>query len=246
MRLLVDLGNSRLKWASSESGAWRTGAALHRGVPMQALLDEHWRALPAPHVVVAVTVAAKETAAELERWLRARWNISPHYARARAEQLGVVNRYRDPEKLGADRWVALIGARFEAPGQALCVVGCGTAVTIDALTADGEFAGGVILPGLALMREALANGTAGVRPPEGNETSCLARSTADAVAAGALYGTVGAIERVTREFEQALGISMKLLVTGGDADRVAAHLQGSVRRMPDLLLRGLDRIADTL
>lgn len=246
MRLLVDLGNTRLKWASSDSGHWRTGAALHRGAVLDELLDELWSDLPSPQKVVLVSVAEGDLAAGLERWVRARWRAEVHRVRAQPEQLGVVNRYREPAALGADRWVALIGARTEFPGEALCVVGCGTALTIDALTREGEFAGGVILPGLTMMREALTNGTAGVRAAEGNETSCLARSTADAVAAGALYGLAGAIERVAHEFEQALGEPMKLVVTGGDADRVAAHLRGSVRRIPDLLLKGLDHIADTL
>lgn len=246
MHLLVDLGNSRLKWATLGAVPWRPVAVSHRGVNFAELLDEIWGGLALPAAVVMVSVAPEDASRALERWIRQRWDVGVHRARAQPTQLGVVNRYREPEALGADRWVALIGAHAEFPATAVCVVDCGTAVTVDALTAAGEFAGGVILPGLGLMRDSLAKGTADVHPAEGNAASCLARSTEDAVAAGALYGLAGAVERVCHEFEEALGASMKLVVTGGDADRVAARLQRPARRAPDLILKGLARIAATL
>ncbi|HEX7044105.1 MAG TPA: type III pantothenate kinase [Burkholderiales bacterium] len=246
MRLLVDLGNSRLKWAMSGAGAWQPAVLELRGAGLEEALTEVWGGLPAPRTVVAVSVAAAAAAAALERWVRARWGIATHWVRAQAEQLGVVNHYREPAALGADRWVALIGARAEFPDSACCVVDCGTAVTIDALAAQGDFLGGVILPGLTLSRSALLQGTAGIRVHDGSEVSCLARTTADAVAAGTLYALAGAIERICAEFEQALGQSMKLVVTGGDADRVAALLTRPARRAPDLILRGLERIAERL
>ncbi|HEY8555490.1 MAG TPA: type III pantothenate kinase [Burkholderiales bacterium] len=246
MRLLVDLGNTRLKWVMSGGGAWEPSALELRGAALEHALTEAWSGLAAPRAVVAVSVADAAAADALERWVRARWGVETHWARAQAEQLGVVNRYREPAALGADRWVALVGARAEFPDTACCVVDCGTAVTVDALTAQGEFPGGVILPGLALSRSALLQGTAGIRAHEGSELTCLARTTADAVAAGTLYALAGGIERICAEFEQALGQPMKLVITGGDADRVAARLTRPVRRVPDLVLRGLERIAEHL
>lgn len=246
MQLLVDLGNTRLKWAVAGAAAWQPAAAAVRDRAIDELLDEVWGELPAPSAVVVVSVAPEATNDALARWVRRRWQLAVHRVRSQVEQLGVVNRYREPASLGADRWVALIGARSEFPDSACCVVDCGTAVTVDALTARGEFVGGVILPGLALSRRSLTSGTAGIRAVEGNETSCLARSTADAVAAGTLYGLAGAIERVYAEFERALGEPLKLLVTGGDADRIAACLRPPARRLPDLILRGLERIAPSL
>jgi len=246
MRLLVDLGNSRLKWASSAAGQWRPGVAAYRGVEMDELLEQTWSELPLPQVAVMAAVAADADREALERWIEGRWRIPVHSVRARPELAGVVNRYRDPAALGPDRWAALIGARAELPEDAVCVVDCGTAVTVDALTADGQFAGGVIFPGLALLRESLKAGTAGLRAAEGNEASCLALSTADGIAAGTLYGLAGAIERVCGEFERALGEPAKLVMTGGDADHIAALLLRPALRVPDLVLKGLDRIADTL
>lgn len=245
MRLLVDLGNTRLKWATVDPG-WRSGAVALGAGALPSVLDDIWGDFVAPSVVAVVSVAPPATNDLLEKWVRERWRMDVHIARSQTEQLGVTNRYRDPAALGADRWLALIGARAEFPESAVCVVDCGTAVTIDALTADGDFAGGVIFPGLALLRKTLTAGTANIRAADGDELSCLARATGDAVAAGTLYGLAGAIERVCQEFEDALTQSMKLVITGGDADRIAAHLKRPARRLPDLVLKGLDRIAETL
>lgn len=246
MHLLVDLGNTRLKWARSAPGEWQAGASTYRDRAIDAVLDEAWGGLSAPLGVVLVSVAAEEARRALAQWIDRRWRVPVHEVKPQAAQLGVTNGYRDPAALGADRWVALIGARGEWPATAVCVVDCGTAITVDALNAQGEFVGGVIFPGLALLRDALTSGTAGIRAGAGDDTSCLARSTADAVAAGTLYGLAGAIERVCEEFEQALGGPLKLVITGGDADRVAARLRRPVRRVPDLVLKGLARVASTL
>lgn len=245
MRLLVDLGNTRLKWASSGAGRWRAGATAYRDMSMNELLEDTWGGLPAPTAVVMASVAAEASRDAIAQWVRNHWKITVHHVQAAPAQSGVVNRYRDPAALGPDRWAALIGARGALPASAVCIVDCGTAVTIDALTADGQFAGGVIFPGLSLLRESLKMGTAGLRPGEGNETSCLGLSTADGIAAGTIHGLAGAVERVFGEFEQALGEPMKLVVTGGNADRVAALLERPALRVPDLVLKGLDRIAET-
>lgn len=246
MRLLVDLGNTRLKWARSAPGVWHTGAIAYRDQEIDLVLDEVWGRNAVPSRVVMVSVGEGNIREGIEQWIDRYWKLPVQHAVSKPEQFGIVNRYRNPATLGADRWAALIGARTELPSGALAVIGCGTAVTIDALTAENEFVGGVILPGLALMRNSLLRGTAGVRFDEGDEASCLARSTADAVAAGTLYGLVGGIERVCDEFAQSLGESFRLVITGGDADRFAAHLRRPARRQPDLVLRGLERFADTL
>jgi type III pantothenate kinase len=241
MRLLIDLGNTRLKWAAADPG-WKVGAAVFHGRATAEFLDDIWQALPAPSVVAMVSVTDRQVSDAIVQWVHERWRIDVRQARSQPEQLGVTNCYRDPGALGADRWVALVGARAIFANSSVCVVDCGTAVTIDALTAGGEFAGGIIFPGLRLLRQSLTANTAHIRDNEGDELSCLARATGDAVAAGTLYGLAGAIERVCNEFEQNLGESMKLVITGGDGDRLAAHLHRPVRRIPDLVLRGLDRI----
>jgi type III pantothenate kinase len=261
MILLVDCGNTRLKWAVSAAqgraspgprdwpaGApdlWRTGVVgLAEGDP-QALLDQFWRDLPKLQRAVVCCVAGEATLAAINRWLRARRDVEPVVFRSAARTLDIVNGYREPTSLGADRWASLLGARG-LTREAVCVVDCGTAVTIDALSAAGEFAGGVIFPGLRLLRASLARGTDAVRPPPGGDASCLALSTADAVAGGTLFGLAGAIERVLREQEARLGTDTKGLITGGDAELLAARIARPLRHVPDLVLQGLARFAETL
>ncbi len=245
MHLLVDLGNSRLKWAQQDSGQWLPGATLHRDRDIAELLDEVWGRLPAPTAIVMTSVAPDETRRALEQWIRNRWAVTVHRVQAQRQQLDVVNTYHDPTALGADRWAALLGARGLTP-RACAVVDCGTAVTLDALSAEGVFAGGVIFPGLRLLRQSLGAGTAGIGSMEGNDASCLARVTADGVAAGTLFGLAGAIERCLHEQEQALGETLEVFMTGGDAALLALHLARPVLEVSDLVLKGLARVSEEL
>lgn len=242
MKLLVDCGNSRIKWAASDA-AWRTGAFTHRAADVAPLLDEHWSTLPRPERVVLSCVADAARRTALAGWIERRWARSAEFIEARAEACGVRNGYREPARLGPDRWAALIGARAETT-EPVCVVDCGTAVTADAMNGAGEFLGGVIFPGLALLRAGLAGGTAAVGAGEGDASHCQARSTADAVAAGVLHGCAGAVTRFIDEHRKALGVRMQVMVCGGDAATLMPLLPEGARAMPDLVLRGLQRIAD--
>lgn len=239
--LLVDSGNTRVKWALSDVGIWNTGAVVVAGRDLHKLLDDAWSPLAPPDRVLASHVADSARWQILTDWTRRTWGVSITRVQSEPELLGVRNGYREPERLGADRWAALIGVRGLTQGSA-CVIDCGTAVTLDALTADGNFAGGVIFPGLALLRQSLAQGTAALPVAPGAVTSCLARSTADAIAAGTLYGLAGALERVLQEFERTLG-QLQMYITGGDAEQIAPYLARTVRREPQLVLKGLARIA---
>lgn len=244
--LLVDLGNSRLKWAEYDGKLWRTGDAPLAGEKnIVALLDRTWGKITPPQRVILCSVSSPERLQGLEQWARGRWKITAHIVRAQAQQLGVKNLYRRPEQLGADRWAALIGARG-LTSTAACVVDAGTAVTVDALSASGEFLGGAIFPGLRLLRESLARGTVAIGATEGNATDCLGRSTEDAVAAGTLHGLAGAVERLIDKHRHALGEPMAVFLTGGDAPALAAHLCVKAMPVPDLVLKGLARIADSL
>jgi len=245
VNLLVDLGNSRLKWALHEAGRWHTDAALLETTDMAPLLDRVWGGMSAPRQVVVCNVSEPRRLQTLEQWVRVRWSLALRVVRSQAEQLGVRNRYREPAQLGADRWAALIGARGLTPSAA-CVVDCGTAVTVDALSAEGEFLGGVIFPGLRLLRGSLVQGTGGIKLADGSDADCLARSTADGVAAGTLFGLAGAVERLIHEYRRTLGDSTQVLLTGGDGPQLAPRLSVAFTPVPDLVLRGLARIADTL
>jgi type III pantothenate kinase len=243
--LLIDLGNTRLKWAQQTDGDWHTDAAVLAGYDVVSLLDKAWRVLPAPEQIVISSVSSPETLKTVTRWIERNWSIAPHILHAQAEQLGVKSRYTDPTTLGVDRWAALIAVRGLTSSPA-CIIDCGTAVTVDALSADGEFLGGVIFPGLHLLRSSLTRGTQGIKVADGNEAECLARSTADGVAAGALFGLVGALENLIQEYRKTLGEGMQVFLTGGDAPRLAPRLKEAVTQTPDLVLKGLARVADSL
>lgn len=245
MILLIDVGNSRVKWAWKFLEAWRGESAdLDGGDPIGPC-ECAWQKAGAPERVVLSSVLDEGRTSELVGWIEHRWPVVVHRVRAQARQLGVTNGYREPATLGSDRWAALIGAR-RVSHDSLCVVDCGSAVTVDALSSDGTHLGGVIFPGVKLLRAALHAGTAGVRASDGRDDSCLGRATAAGVSAGALYGLCGAIERFVAEQRRVLGPDARVLLTGGDAPAVASRLGIETTLAPDLVLRGLEQIADSL
>lgn len=240
MNLVLDLGNSRCKWALADADL-KPGGALAYGEDFARALDNSFHALPRPEHVAAVCVAATGHLQTLAQWVQSRWGLELQPIVTRAVQFGVTNSYKDPTSLGADRWAALVAARARLSGAA-CVVDCGTALTIDALDRNGVYRGGVILPGLALMRAALLR-THGVRDVVGDAGSTLAQSTADGVAAGILFGLAGAIDRILDEQAALLGATPQVLITGGDAQSLRALLRHGVLHTPDLVLEGVARIA---
>jgi type III pantothenate kinase len=245
MKLLVDLGNSRLKWAWATAAQWTPGGSeAHPDVDLSVLLDSVWGVHPAPRQIVLASVAAPARTQELIAWSQRRWTLTPHVVRAQAALLGVQNLYEDPSRLGADRWAALIAARA-LTSHAACVVDCGTAVTVDALSAGGEFLGGVILPGLRLAPQCLLAHTQ-LHDIDGEDVHCFARNTGDGVAAGALFGLAGGIDRIIEEFSSALGATARVIVTGGDAARIAPRLRHPAIEAPDLVLKGLALIGETV
>ena len=149
--------------------------------------------------------------------------------------------YADPEQLGPDRWAALIAARRIHRGPCV-VVNAGTTMTVDALTADGVFLGGMIVAGAGLMREALGRGTARLRPRGGN-FAFFPACTADAIESGTVNALAGAVERMLRFMEEAGQAEPLTLVSGGAAQLVAPQLNGTVEVVDNLVLEGLAQIA---
>lgn len=242
MDLLIDLGNSRLKWALAAPGTWTAGAVWHAQQDMAALLDGAWGRFEKPARILLASVAPAPVRAALTEWCRQRWALVPVAVQAQKEQFGVRHCYADPGSFGADRWAALVAVRGLTQTNA-CIVDCGTAVTVDALAANGEFRGGAIFPGLRLLRDSLVQGTGGIPAADGRADSALGRSTADAVAGGTQHGLVGAVVLLVAEQVAALGGDAQVFLTGGDAALLRAHLKPPVHDVPDLVLKGLARIA---
>jgi len=241
VNLLIDLGNARIKWAQSAPGCWRTAAHVMGNEPVGPMLERLWSDLSVPAKVVLCNVAGAKRLQDLENWLDQRWSLRPYVVSPAKELLGVRNGYG--AGLGADRWAALVAARHLMPGP-VCIVDCGTTVTLDALSGEGDFLGGVIFPGLRLLRVSLTQATAGIRETAGDDSACPGRSTADAVAAGSMFGLAGAVERVLEEYRKLLSDAMQVVGTGADASLVLARVRADVRQIPDLVLQGLALIAD--
>ena len=149
--LLVDLGNSRLKWVWLEAGRVGQAAALsHRAEDLRRQLDTGWGRMSAPGRVMLASVANSQRTEAFRAWVKGRWGLTVEQVYSRDKALGVTNAYAEPRHLGVDRWLALIAVHRRFPGPA-CIVDCGSAITIDGLAADGRHLGGLILPGLAMM-----------------------------------------------------------------------------------------------
>lgn len=250
--LLLDAGNTRIKWALVKDGAWlrhdhpqgerlaayplrvmRQGAT---GIGEWAVLQQAFAALPPPHRILVSNVAG-EQAAQQVRAACAAWACPVEFISARAEQCGVRNAYTQPAQLGSDRWAALIAAWHQVRTACL-VVSCGTATTVDALSGEGEFLGGLILPGVGMMRRSLAENTAQLTATEGVWRE-FPRNTADAIFSGAIQATVGAIRQ---QFEALGAPGAPCLLSGGAADSVQPHLKLPLLRVDNLVLQGLQII----
>lgn len=236
MILVLDAGNTRIKWGVFDAGKWIAGGALAHADA--AALQDVASAHPSLRRAVGVNVAGPAVADEIARALDGRLP-PPMWARASAECCGVKNLYTDPSRLGADRWAALIGARALHP-HACLVVNAGTATTVDVLDASGAFQGGLILPGDALMRRALAGNTAQLPFADGHFVD-LPRSTHDAIVSGCLNAQLGAIERMFGRIAHLPDACC--LLSGGGAPALEGRLTVAHRRIDNLVLKGVATMA---
>jgi type III pantothenate kinase len=242
--LAIDIGNTRLKWALYDHG--RPGAhLLHQGAvfleAIDALADGDWKTLPAPTALLGCVVAGDAVRRRVEEQMEL-WDLEPRWVVPGAHDAGVINGYDHPPRLGADRWVALVGARQRALAGGLSrpalVVMVGTAVTVDALDAEGRFLGGLILPGFGLMLKALEQGTAGLRVPTGDVVD-FPTNTSDALMSGGANAIAGAIERQHRKLRQRCAQDPLLLMAGGAAPKLAPTLDLPFEVVDTLLFEGL-------
>lgn len=241
--LLIDLGNSRTKWALLDgAGPRSSGTAPHAVAGLGGEIAESLVGLPAPARILVGSVAGADREEALRSLCRELWNREPLFVSSEPEAAGVISGYHSPDQLGVDRWLALLAAHADGRGDA-CVLDCGTAVTIDLVDAAGRHHGGLILPGLRAMRECLLQRTR--IPPFGEVVAraALGRETADAVANGALLAVVGAVRETLRNAQELLGRVPRLLIAGGDGPVLAEALGEAAELRPDLVLEGLAVLA---
>ncbi|MDH5571991.1 MAG: type III pantothenate kinase [Gammaproteobacteria bacterium] len=233
MRLLIDAGNSRIKWARVVEKKWvETGMLPVKDVQdfLSAMSDineigEIW----------VSNVAGDEVARQISKLGKEK----TRFISAKKKECGVTNNYSETAQLGSDRWAALIAAWNKVHRKCL-VVNCGTATTIDALSDNGEFTGGLILPGIILMQSSLINATKNIKSDQGYYAE-FPQNTADALLSGSIQATCGAIQR-----QHALLKSkdVDVILSGGSAPVLNKHLELSFRYVEHLVLNGMELIAE--
>lgn len=247
MNLLIDMGNSRLKWGWSRPLPEAVDTAhtkrdqIIRGQPLsnarltrQELINA-WKVIPPPRRIAVACVSANRLlklvqSVAFELWL----DVDIIVAKPQARAFGLTNAYQQPEKLGVDRWLCLIAAwrQYRKP---VCIVDCGTALTVDLIDADGNHQGGLISPGLTLMKKSLDQGTEALPYSEAHYASGPASFTEAAIYSGTLAAAVGLVEHVLAKQPE----NTQLVLTGGDAELIAGQLDAAFVIEPDLVLRGL-------
>jgi type III pantothenate kinase len=242
MNLLLDLGNTRLKWAWHDGGALGVrGAVAHGEDEWLARLRRAWRDAAAPEQAWLAAVGPEPVAAAIVSLLNSVWpGLAVQRVISPAAGAGVVNAYAEPARLGVDRFLAMIGARGMLD-TAVVVAGCGTALAIDLLDAEGHHHGGVIAPSPSRMREAVLNSTARVNPHTMTAPGALGRSTAAGLESGCWLAAAALIDRIVDDAALQLGRLPQLLMHGGDAAQIATLLRHRPRVVPELVLAGLGR-----
>ena len=234
-RLLLDAGNTRLKWAVVDSGHWQAqGSGLYDDLSGLALLLQN-------KMRCHIASVARTSHTDALVALLAQHEIVPQWLETTSRFAGVENTYANPQQLGVDRWMALLAAR-QRTESAVMIVSVGTAMTVDALSAEGHFIGGLIVPGMRLMQHALQHGTAQIAGAEGGQVQAFPNSTADAVQSGIISALSGAIQTQYAHLAQAAKMQPRCFLTGGDAERVMPYLDIPFEFVPNLVLEGMERV----
>ncbi|TFY98946.1 type III pantothenate kinase [Ramlibacter humi] len=247
--LAIDIGNTRLKWALYDHA--RPGAAvLAQGAEflehIERLAEGPWASLPAPELMLGCAVAADAVRRRAEEQVEEAWGLPAHWVHASPSESGLTNGYDHPARLGADRWVAMVGARHrmlaQGPERPIVVVMVGTAVTVEAIDTGGRFLGGFILPGHGIMLRALESGTAGLHVPTG-EVREFPTNTSDALTSGGTYAIAGAVERMVQHVRRHCGAEPACFMTGGAGWKMAPHMSVPFELVEGLIFDGLLEIA---
>ena len=242
--LVIDVGNSRLKWGFAEHGELITsGEDLHPS-RLSSFATKHWVNEEKPTSVVISNVGKASLGDRIRQWVVRHWEIEPYFIASESERFGIKNGYAEPSQLGSDRWAALIAAR-QITDSPVVIVDCGSAITIDVLNEGGLHMGGLIVPGLEMMRGALEAKAERIKLSalQAQLPTFLARDTKGAVIGGTLYSAVASIDRISHDVGSELGIETEYLITGGDAPQFLPLLSGKYKHYSNLVLEGLIRIA---
>ena len=246
--LALDIGNTRLKWAlypSPRPGTQLLAQGAEFLENIDKLAEGVWATLTHPTHILGSVVAGDAIKRRAEEQLEI-WDVTPQWVVASEAQAGLTNGYDHPSRLGADRWVAMIGAyhRMLAQGEPrpMVVVMVGTAVTVEAISPDGRFLGGFILPGHGIMLRAMESGTAGLHVPTG-DVSPFPTNTSDALTSGGTFAIAGAVECMVQHVRQRCGAEPMCVMTGGAGWKMAPSMTRPFELVDNLIFDGLLVIA---
>ena len=244
MKLLVDIGNTRVKWACGENFTlFDHGGFTYTHDTLPEQLAHNWSVMVQPEHVYIASVVDAGTTGKVREYIREAWSLDPRLAVAEKERAGLRNAYADVTAMGVDRWLAMLAAwnRYKRP---VCVIDCGTAVTVDVILEDGQHAGGFILPSMGLMAAALVRETHGIHMRHETDAKLeFGRSTAACVRNGFAFALAGLVERCAGKIREEEGAELLFIVTGGGAEQALPLLSGQYFHEPYLVLEGLNLIS---
>ncbi len=235
MNILVDIGNSRFKWAVENLGRIQFKGALdYRESDFFNTLSRAWNEVRSPEKIAISSVSSRQVVEQLQLLIERIWPDAETILPVPMKHgFGITNAYQQPERLGVDRWLTLLAAHRHHSGD-VCVVDCGTAITIDFLSGEGQHSGGLICPGLRLMKKALLQGTEELPFSISDFKPGLASATEPAIFSGTLFAASGLIEYVLRQ-----NPAQRLILTGGDSGMIAGYLNYQAVIDMDLVMKGL-------
>ena len=241
-KLLIDRGNTRLKWQLVDGLTLLDKGAIQNNESVdQAFLDYQIAGLDD---IWVSNVTSDHFESDLLVWSKKRGlgTDKVHFVKSNQQAYGVINAYEEPERLGVDRWLAMIAARELFSGL-LCVVDCGTACTLDVIDSSGQHQGGYIVPGLSMMSKSLLSNTEKIKIDQPISENFLGKNTSEAVSLGIQKSLLGFIQQAVNDLVEQYREPVSLVITGGDGAVISKGLSMESVFIPELIFKGLNRYA---
>ena len=237
--LLIDLGNTSLKWTFVERDKLiEVNRVSHQKQLRAHHFEQIWGSISPPRAVWATAVAPQSLQDDLRNWIERRWSVPVHFMRTQRSAAGVTCAYQQPQQLGVDRWAAMLAAYHYHP-QGVCVLDCGTAITLDLVHCNGVHLGGYILPGFGLMRQSLLTGTAITEVAEEDPAGEWGNSTASCITLGTRKAVASLVESTIERFQAAGVCDPALILTGSSIDEIESVIEIDYEVREHLVLEGL-------